>query len=1061
LLLLFIVAIPVITKAQQSYGGTPLSFANKNLNSEIDRIVIPQPDMDVIKSEDEFDEKNAQMFKVGRIIPVDISLVNSGTWDLLADGTRVWRLAVNRREAKSLILLYKKFNLTQGCHLFLYNEKRNNLIGSFDYRNNPQNTEKYSTQMIQGETTYLELIIDPDCSEEPELEIEGVVYNYRGVESFTGYFEGQNEYGFGDSGSCNVNVNCSEGELWQDQKRGVALIFVINGFSAGFCSGSLINNTLNDGTPYFLTADHCGGDLTADDFAQWQFYFNFESNGCSNPATAPSFNTVIGSSFKARGPMNGGTDFLLLELLTDAETLSMYNAYFNGWDRTEVASPFGVTISHPSGDIKKISTYSESAITVTYPGCIIDAHWQMNWVETENGWGITEGGGSGGPVFNGTNGLIVGSLTGGASYCGNPVNSAHDMFGKIDKHWSANGTVSNRKLQPWLDPGNTGAITCSGISADGTLSFYVQGKVYNDLNQNCSQDAFEQGIAGINVLITPGDFITQTDVAGRYMVEWLPAGTYTVTVDTTTNNWNYTCNPVQNFTIINPDVLNIAPKFGMYSLEPCSEPNISISCPIMRRCFDNQQIFVQASNSNSASGILSSAYAEVQLNEFMTYDYSTIPSVDLGNNLYRFQLGDIMPGQAKSLRIDVTISCDAILDQTLCMQANLFPLDDCVLDDNPNIPGGPDGDIPDCLSPWDHSSLSVEGWCENDSVYFTVTNIGEPVNGDMDCQSPVRLFIDGVLIQIFHIQLSGGQVQTFGFEATGQTFRLEADQHPLHPGNSYPNAVVELCGDLTDWTPGMVDNQYQDDADPIKDIFCGQITGSYDPNDKAVSPCGTGEQNNIVPGQTLQYLIRFQNTGNDTAFTVVIRDTLDINLNLLSVNSGVASHDYSFRIVSPRVLEWTFNNILLPDSTTNEPESHGFVTFSVSQVSDLEYGTIISNTAAIYFDYNDPVITNTVFNTIYQYVPIISESQSQLQSEFSMLIFPNPTKNMFEILLEDNSYIKQVEIFSVTGEIVKYVDFGEECTNYSISSDSMSEGVYFVVVKNDKQTFTGKLIITK
>src|SRR5690606_16653903 len=123
----------------------------------------------------------------------------------------------------------------------------------------------------------------------------------------------------------------------------------------------------------------------------------------------------------------------------------------------------------------------------------------------------------------------------------------------------------------------------------------------------------------------------------------------------------------------------------------------------------------------------------------------------------------------------------------------------------------------------------------------------------------------------------------------------------------------------------------------------------------------------ISRNQKIDYLIQFQNTGTDTAFTVIIRDTLDTDFNIFSVQSGVSSHPYTFRMYGPRVLEWKFSNILLPDSTTDEPGSHGYVIFSVDQNLNLVNGTELNNTADIYFDFNAPIITNTTSHIIKVY----------------------------------------------------------------------------------------------
>ncbi|MGB0932584.1 MAG: DUF7619 domain-containing protein, partial [Chitinophagales bacterium] len=131
-----------------------------------------------------------------------------------------------------------------------------------------------------------------------------------------------------------------------------------------------------------------------------------------------------------------------------------------------------------------------------------------------------------------------------------------------------------------------------------------------------------------------------------------------------------------------------------------------------------------------------------------------------------------------------------------------------------------------------------------------------------------------------------------------------------------------------------------------------------------VYPKGISEQNYIEEATKLTYKIRFQNTGNDTAFRVMIVDTLPQGLEGASLNLGNSSHDYTFDIKFGNLLVWTFDNILLPDSTTNEPESHGFVQFSILPKADIELGAKIENKADIYFDFNEAVATNQVFNTI-------------------------------------------------------------------------------------------------
>lgn len=155
------------------------------------------------------------------------------------------------------------------------------------------------------------------------------------------------------------------------------------------------------------------------------------------------------------------------------------------------------------------------------------------------------------------------------------------------------------------------------------------------------------------------------------------------------------------------------------------------------------------------------------------------------------------------------------------------------------------------------------------------------------------------------------------------------------------------------------------DAKPANNVYTynEKVKGSFDPNDISVDPPGNISEQAVTNEDSLTYTIRFQNTGTDTAFTVRILDTLSPNMNKESIEVLSSSHAYSYEINENGIAEFTFNYILLPDSTTNEPESHGFIQYRIKPKNTLVTGDSIKNTAYIYFDYNDPVVTNTV-NTV-------------------------------------------------------------------------------------------------
>ena len=205
------------------------------------------------------------------------------------------------------------------------------------------------------------------------------------------------------------------------------------------------------------------------------------------------------------------------------------------------------------------------------------------------------------------------------------------------------------------------------------------------------------------------------------------------------------------------------------------------------------------------------------------------------------------------------------------------------------------------------------------------------------------------------------------------------------------------------------------------DFDCHMVINSCDPNGKEVQSqiknSGYVTQENISYSDSLTYLIRFQNIGNDTAFTVVVRDTLSNYLNPASIFNMSASHAYSFRIYGQGICEWTFNNILLPDSTTNELLSQGFIKFTLLQTAGNASGTAIPNTAAIWFDYNDFIATNSTFNTV-QSITHLSAIQI---STTTAIIYPNPFSSGATLAIDKELRNAELIIYNILGEKVRHL----------------------------------------
>lgn len=474
----FLVALAfmgLVVHAQINTGIYPKSFQMKSSAGKIEHIEIPplsQTDIDKAMAQD---GRGATMLTAAQMIPVDKGVDNAGTWSVLSDGTPIWRLSLSSEGARQVVLVFSEFHLPEGSRLFVYNEDKSMIFGPYTHEDNPESgifsiglligdhvTVEYEAPKTLNKKTPRQVIRQAKNEDELRLHIDQFSYVFRGpstIDMGTRYY-----YDFNSSQYCEVNANCPEGDDWRLQQKGVAHLFVIIGNQGGFCTGSMVNNTANDGRPLFLTAEHCGGWTSETDLKKWIFTFGFETPGCDNIQEQPKGNVIVGAKRLATAGGNGTSDFLLLELNTTKEKLQEWNVVYNGWDREGIASPSGVGLHHPSGDVKKISTYTKPLVSTTYQDAEMagatNAFWKVTWSPTENGHGITEGGSSGSPLFN-DKGYIIGTLTGGSSYCSSPNNP--DSYGKVSYHWESNGTDSSRRLDYWLDPEHTGAMRCEPL----------------------------------------------------------------------------------------------------------------------------------------------------------------------------------------------------------------------------------------------------------------------------------------------------------------------------------------------------------------------------------------------------------------------------------------------------------------------------------------------------------------------------------------------------------------------------------------------------------------------
>ena len=429
--------------------------------------IISAPDLNAIHQEDITRDKNGVLYRIGVDRPANITLNNTGLWKTLPNGDRQWQMHVKSPGAEAISFLFEVFKIYGGTTLNIQDvtgKPLHNTLTSKDVESHFMQ----NAALCFGDEMILTLH-EPAYTTASEILIDRIIYNYRS----TGNPSVQK---INESDACEINVNCSPvGDNWQDEKKGVARIYVVEGGGAGWCTGSVVNNTALDCKPLFLTALHCGVSATTANMNQWKFYFRYESPNCTNPSTAGTLDDyfITGCVRLADAADGGGTtgsDFLLVQMGTlanQATTITTmkstnFNCYWNGWDANTTATTGGACIHHPAGDIKKISTFNGTTVSSTWGGSVSNTHWRVTWSANSNGHGVTEGGSSGSPLFNNSSGRIIGTLTGGSSYC-TALNSP-DKYGKMSYHWTSNGTPNNERLKTYLDPGNTGLLVLNGSS---------------------------------------------------------------------------------------------------------------------------------------------------------------------------------------------------------------------------------------------------------------------------------------------------------------------------------------------------------------------------------------------------------------------------------------------------------------------------------------------------------------------------------------------------------------------------------------------------------------------
>jgi len=411
---------------QIRHPGTPATEMF-DLSSDYETVVLDRPDIETMMIEDE--ARNNWPLRYGAVIPTSLGLDNAGTWSDLGDyGMKVWRLRLVSPGAITTGVTFDLFKLPVGAKLYLYSADKREVLGAYTHENNAD-TMILGIEPIIGDDVVIELVLPSVTIEPPLLNVGSVVHDYRNVRDPI-FVSGRGSQG----GSCNLYINCPEGANYQDVKRSVVRTLA----GGGLCSGSIMNNTNADNTPYLLTANHCGGMSGA------QFKFNFEYNGCGTGGTNNGQN-LSGSQFLANrssgNPCGSNNVDSQLYVLNNSIPAS-YNAFYAGWNRTTNQTGGGpaVGIGHGGGNQKNMAVDNNGASNCTN-------WWQATW---SNGY-IT-GGNSGGPLFDGNKRVL------GPACCVNNFTCGQQTawYGKLGVFWN----LTN--ISQYLDPAGTGATVLDG-----------------------------------------------------------------------------------------------------------------------------------------------------------------------------------------------------------------------------------------------------------------------------------------------------------------------------------------------------------------------------------------------------------------------------------------------------------------------------------------------------------------------------------------------------------------------------------------------------------------------
>lgn len=460
LLLLISFFIPKSIQAQISYGGKPLPLDASSVTRSVLPAQIPFVDMKPVSNQSlqwrsAQDNDDFKSLEFAHKFFVNLRPDNSGIVFNTNDNIKVWRVGIRSKEAYSLNILFSKFNIPEGAKVFVYNADQSEILGSYTHKNN-SDINMLPIQPIEGDEIIVEYLEPLNSAFKGEIEIGEVNHD------FVGLFRAAEPRDPGQQ--CHPNIVCYPEDI--EPGSGVVGI-IING--ATYCTASLINNTENNGIPYLITATHClNRDYNASFLNNRQYdlvagnivaFFGYQSPNCEEyiRGTVQMSMASLDSVF-----ISERHDVSLLKF---KETPPVeYQPYYLGWNATSSnnQTPYH-GIHHPNGGIKKVAIENDALAIGSFGSAPPynmepNAHWLVK------AWDIaaTEVGSSGSPLLDNQK-RIVGTLTGGESYCSSP--KGPDYYASLNKVWEyTDDNVTPVSLKSFLDPQDSGVTTIEGYN---------------------------------------------------------------------------------------------------------------------------------------------------------------------------------------------------------------------------------------------------------------------------------------------------------------------------------------------------------------------------------------------------------------------------------------------------------------------------------------------------------------------------------------------------------------------------------------------------------------------